>query len=409
MDSPLSQPEESPKLDDADAADESTQELFIESVDGNIQEPIPVSKAEGHEVNLCTKPSKLDLTTVVNEGEKCEKGEEEKRVNASEVHRGQCLNIVEDKWLEEPKEVFENPTNVVSNKTPSQNISIRVHQAGDSKSIRVLTNTINPVFELRFKIFEATRILPSNQVLKFENRVLPLQKQLGECMIFDGARLDLTDEGEAITEYLIEITDAKNVRKLKTELRALEDELLQAKKRSTDKLKENDWERTFRLVQDAQALELRKAKKVEELTKIHRKHKKGFRQLHSKIRRLFSEKAKTSADYKELKQSLMASVQRNEILRSKIIVADLMEQFVRHDGCKRELMLLEAFVPDMVQKAAAEADPNKDGFSEGKNTRIRSPCGEGGACGQAPIEPGTPWRQHYERQSYEAAGQYVSR
>merc|ERR1719204_1855382 len=48
----------------------------------------------------------------------------------------------------------------------------------------------------------------------------------------------------------------------------------------------------------------------------------------------------------------MIAMQKNEVLRSREIVEKLMTQFICHDGCERELMLLEAFVPDMVEAAS---------------------------------------------------------
>merc|ERR1719445_2377899 len=152
-----------------------------------------------------------------------------------------------------------------------------------------------------------------------------------------------------------------NVRKLKADLRKIESELREAKKRSADKLRQNDWEGTDRLVQEAQLLERKKQKRQKELELIHEKHKQGFRQLHVKIMRLFSEKRKSSAEYARLKRELLSAVQRNEVLRSTEIVNDLMVQFIRHDGCERELMLLDAFVPDMVE---ASAEQGQDDLSD---------------------------------------------
>lgn len=241
-------------------------------------------------------------------------------------------------------------------------ITVQIHQNGQNGSINVVTNTTDTVFELRFHIFEATRILPSNQILMFKGRDLPLEKQLGECGVCDRSVLELTDHGEAITEYIIEITDAMKVRELKQDLRKLEVELREAKKRSADKLRQNDWEGTDRAVQEAQVLERRKQRRQKELEEIHEKHKQGFRQLHVKIMRLFSEKRKSSAEYARLKRELLSAVQRNEVLRSTEIVNDLMVQFIRHDGCERELMLLDAFVPDMVEASAEQR--NEDDLSD---------------------------------------------
>jgi len=131
--------------------------------------------------------------------------------------------------------------------------------------------------------------------------------------------------------------------------------LKDVKKRSADKLRQNEWNDASRLVDSARVLEVRKSKKVEELKEIHEKHKNGFRQLHVKIMRLFSEKRKSAAEYAKLKIDLIAAIQKNEVLRSREIVEKLMIQFIRHDGCERELMLLEAFVPDMVEAAGGDA------------------------------------------------------
>merc|ERR1719150_2178911 len=114
------------------------------------------------------------------------------------------------------------------------------------------------------------------------------------------------------------------------------------------------------MVQEAQVLERKKQKRQKELEEIHEKHKQGFRQLHVKIMRLFSEKRKSCAEYARLKRELLSAVQRNEVLRSKEIVNDLMVQFIRHDGCERELMLLEAFVPDMVEAGGGAAERERE-------------------------------------------------
>merc|ERR1719204_1353487 len=106
--------------------------------------------------------------------------------------------------------------------------------------LSIPTNTTDTVFELRFRIFEATRILPTNQILVYRRKELPLQKQLGECGVEDRSHIELTDHGKDITEYIIEITDAKNVRKLKSDLRKLEYDLKETKKKSTDKLRQNE-------------------------------------------------------------------------------------------------------------------------------------------------------------------------
>jgi len=249
-----------------------------------------------------------------------------------------------------------------------QKISVIVQETGSIEPKSIATNTSDTVFELRFKIFEKTRILPTNQILVFRTRELPLQKQLGECGIEDRSYIELTDHGKDITEYIIEITDAKTVRQLKSDLRKLEYDLKEAKKRSTDKLRQNEWSDASRLVDNARVLEVKKNKKVEELKEIHEKHKKGFRQLHVKIMRLFSEKRKSSAEYAKLKRDLMVAIQKNEVLRSREIVEKLMIQFIRHDGCERELMLLEAFVPDMVEAAGGTRD---DGLEDPRDRETK--------------------------------------
>jgi len=251
-----------------------------------------------------------------------------------------------------------------------QKISVIVQEAGSIEPKTIATNTSDTVFELRFKIFEKTRILPTNQILVFRTRELQLQKQLGECGIEDRSYIELTDHGKDITEYIIEITDAKTVRQLKSDLRKLEYDLKEAKKRSTDKLRQNEWNDASRLVDNARVLEVKKNKKVEELKEIHEKHKKGFKQLHVKIIRLFTEKRKSSAEYAKLKRDLMVAIQKNEVLRSREIVEKLMIQFIRHDGCERELMLLEAFVPDMVEAAGGGVrdDALEDPRGETKKT-----------------------------------------
>jgi len=272
-------------------------------------------------------------------------------------------------------------------------ITVQIHQNGKNGVINCVTNTTDTVFELRFHIFESTRILPSNQILMFKGRDLPLEKQLGECGVGDRGILELTDHGEAITEYIIEITDAMKVRELKQDLRKLETELREAKKRSADKLRQNDWEGTDRMVQEAQVLERKKQKRQKELEEIHEKHKQGFRQLHVKIMRLFSEKRKSSAEYARLKRELLSAVQRNEVLRSTEIVNDLMVQFIRHDGCERELMLLDAFVPDMVEASAEQR--NDDDLSDVDEEPVVDPRGS-----SAPARPknyqAPPARANYQ-------------
>jgi len=267
----------------------------------------------------------------------------------------------------EKHEEYRNPTPEVKRYILPQKISVNVYEAGRSDPLLIPTNTTDTVFELRFRIFEATRILPTNQILVHKTRELQLQRQLGECGIEDRSEIELTDHGKDITEYIIEITDAKNVRQLKSDLRKLEYDLKDAKKRSADKLRQNEWNDASRLVDSARMLEVRKSKKVEELKEIHEKHKNGFRQLHVKIMRLFSEKRKSAAEYAKLKIDLIAATQKNEVLRSREIVEKLMIQFIRHDGCERELMLLEAFVPDMVEAAGSGAR------DEGETKKTPSP------------------------------------
>jgi len=232
-----------------------------------------------------------------------------------------------------------------------QMISVNVLQAGCRQPKIIATNTSDTVFELRFKIFESTRILPTNQILAFRARELPLDKQLGECGIEDRSYVELTDHGKDITEYIIEITDAKAVLQLKSDLRKLEDDLMEVKKRSTDMLRQNEWIDASRLVGMARVLEVKKTKKLEELKEIHQRHKNGFRQLHIKIMRLFAEKRKSSAEYAKLKDDLVGAIHKNQVLRSRDIIENLVIQFICHDGCERELMLLEGLVPDMVEAA----------------------------------------------------------
>merc|ERR1719266_592753 len=162
----------------------------------------------------------------------------------------------------------------------------------------------------------------------------------------------------------------------------LEYDLKEAKKKSTDKLRQNEWADASQLVDKARVLEVKRNKKMEDLTEIHEKHKKGFRQLHVKIMRLFSEKRKSSAEYAKLKRDLMVAIQKNEVLRSREIVEKIMIQFIRHDGCERELMLLEAFVPDMVEAAAEERREADDGLSHTLETPVVNP--------KAPAQPQRP-------------------
>merc|ERR1712187_435626 len=139
-------------------------------------------------------------------------------------------------------------------------------------------------------------------------------------------------------------------------------------------------------VQEAQVLERRKQRRQKELEEIHEKHKQGFRQLHVKIMRLFSEKRKSSAEYARLKRELLSAVQRNEVLRSTEIVNDLMVQFIRHDGCERELMLLEAFVPDMVEASAEAGKNDADDFSV-EEEPVGAPQGSAPRHYQQPARP----------------------
>jgi len=252
-----------------------------------------------------------------------------------------------------------------------QKISVNVLEAGCRQPHIITTNTSDTVFELRFKIFEKTRILPTNQILVFRARELSLHKQLGECGIEQSSYVELTDHGKDITEYIIEITDAKAVLQLKFDLRKLEDDLQEVKKKSADKLSQNEWNDAFRLVDIARVLEVKRTKKVEELKGIHEKHKNGFRQLQIKIMRLFSEKQKSSAEYAKLKHDLVVAIQKNEVLRSRDLVEQLVIQFICHDGCERELMLLEGFVPDMMQ--AVRGDTRDKGLADPRGETKKTP------------------------------------
>jgi len=78
---------------------------------------------------------------------------------------------------------------------------------------------------------------------------------------------------------------------------------------------------------------------------------KGFRQLHVKIMMLLAEKRKSAAEYSKIKRDLISAAQKNEVVRVRGIASKLMTQFVRHDGCERELLLLESVVPEMVNAA----------------------------------------------------------
>jgi len=254
-----------------------------------------------------------------------------------------------------------------------QMISVNVLQAGCRQPKIIATNTSDTVFELRFKIFESTRILPTNQILVFRARELPLYKQLGECGIEDRSFVELTDHGKDITEYIIEITDAKNVLQLRSDLRKLDDDFMEVKKRSTDMLRQNEWSDASRLVGIARALEVKKTKKLEELREIHQKHINGFRQLHIKIVRLFSEKRKSSAEYAKLKDDLVNAIHKNEVLRSRDIIEKLVIQFICHDGCERELILLEALVPDMVEAALGGIRDDRLDDPRGETKKTPSP------------------------------------
>jgi len=236
-------------------------------------------------------------------------------------------------------------------KTGPHKISVNIQILGRGRLISIPTKNTDTVFELRFKIFDRTRILPTNQILVHQSRELPLQKQLLECGIEDHSEIDVTDQGKDITEYIIEVTDAKTVRKLKSELEKLKIALLEAKNMSTAKLRQNDWSHASRLVENARALEEEKAQKEQELKEIHKRHMKGFRQLHVKIMMLLAEKRKSAAEYSNIKRDLIIAAQKNEVVRVRRIAEKLMIQFVRHDGCERELLLLESVVPDMVNAA----------------------------------------------------------
>merc|ERR1719193_2811644 len=177
----------------------------------------------------------------------------------------------QEQYREMKREERRSSTPEVRKYVVPQKISVIVQEAGSIEPKSIATNTSDTVFELRFKIFEKTRILPTNQILVFRTRELPLQKQLGECGIEDRSFIELTDHGKDITEYIIEITDAKNVRKLKADLRKLEYDLKEAKKKSTDKLRQNEWADASQLVDKARVLEVKRNKKMEELKKIQKK------------------------------------------------------------------------------------------------------------------------------------------
>lgn len=278
----------------------------------------------------------------------------------------------EYKPIELPKRVeYRSPSPEIKKIVIPQMITVNVQEAGCIKAQVIATNTSDTVFELRFKIFEKTRILPTNQILVFRRRQLPLQKQLGECGIEDRSYIELTDHGKDITEYIIEITDAKTVRQLKSDLRKLEDDLKEAKKRSAEKLRQNEWTDASRLVDKARVLEVKRKKKVEELKEIHQKHTNGFRQLHVKIMRLFAEKRKSAEKYATLRRDLLVAIQKNEVLRSQKTVQNLMIQFIWHDGCLRELSLLEAIVPDMV--TAAGGSLRDEGLDEPRGETKKTP------------------------------------
>lgn len=247
-------------------------------------------------------------------------------------------------------------------KTGPHKISVNIQILGKGRLIAIPTKNTDTVFELRFKIFDRTRILPTNQILVHHGRELPLQKQLLECGIEDHSEIDLTDQATDITEYIIEVTDAKTVRKLKSELEKLNIALLEAKKMSTAKLRQNEWSLASRFVENARNLEVEKAQKEEDLKQIHQKHMKGFRQLHVKIMMLLAEKRKSAAEYVKIKRDLISAAQKNEVVRVRGIAEKLMIQFVRHDGCERELLLLESVVPDMVN--AARDSTNVEDFNE---------------------------------------------
>merc|ERR1719419_443657 len=158
------------------------------------------------------------------------------------------------------REEYRSSTPEVRKYVVPQKISVIVQEAGSIEPKTIATNTSDTVFELRFKIFEKTRILPTNQILVFRTRELQLQKQLGECGIEDRSHIELTDHGKDITEYIIEITDAKTVRQLKSDLRKLEYDLKEAKKKSTDKLRQNEWTDASQLVDKARVLEVKRNK-----------------------------------------------------------------------------------------------------------------------------------------------------
>lgn len=244
-----------------------------------------------------------------------------------------------------------------------QKISVNVQVPGERRLLSIPTDTTDTVFELRFKIFATTRILPTNQVLLHRGRELPLEKQLWESGISDHSEIQLTDLGKDITEYIIEITDAKTVKKLKFDLKKIENDLADAKKMTNDKLRQNDWDEASRLVNNARVLEVEKAKKEEELKQIHYRHKKGFRELQAKVKMLASEKCRSAVEYAKLKHDLTVAVQKNEVLRVRDISDKLMIQFVGHDGCERELQLLESVVPEMVK---AVGGTSNEGFTEQK-------------------------------------------
>jgi hypothetical protein len=255
-------------------------------------------------------------------------------------------------------------------KVSRKKISVNVQILGKRRLLSIPTNTMDTVFELRFKIFEGTRILPTNQILSYKSRELPLQKQLFECGIEDHTYIELTDQGGDITEYIIEVTDAKTVRKLKSELKNLENALWEKKNLSAERLNQNEWIAASRLLEIAREIEVKKARKESELTLMHERHKKGFRQLHVKIMMLVSEQRRSASEYQKLKRDLMLATQKDEVLRVRDISEKLVVQFVRHDGCERELLLLESVVPDMVRAVAGTA---KDESWNEQKTITKSP------------------------------------
>merc|ERR1719285_903828 len=79
-----------------------------------------------------------------------------------------------------------------------------------------------------------------------------------------------------------------------------------------------------------------------------------------------------------------------------------MIQFIRHDGCERELMLLEAFVPDMVEAAGGTKDNGLEDLRGDRETKKTPPPRD---INQ--YEPAKPYGDVVERPRAVPRGQVV--